>query len=229
MDKKDPQKRIGLLVDEWGTWWDEEPGTIKGHLYQQNTMRDAFVAALSLNVFHRHTDRVRMANIAQILNVLQSMILTDTKGTGHMVLTPTYHVFNMYKDFQNATFVPVDILCESVKVAHDWKKSIDPNNEKTYRTVPMISASVAKDEKGALIMSLSNISLDKSKELQINLASSAKKKVSAQILTCNDIKDYNDFDNPNRVSPKKFNDYQLKKDVLKITLPSKSIVVLKVE
>ena len=229
MDKKDPQKRIGLLVDEWGTWWDEEPGTIKGHLYQQNTMRDAFVAALSLNLFHRHTDRVRMANIAQIVNVLQSMILTDTKGTGHMVLTPTYHVFNMYKDFQNATFVPVDILCESVKVAHDWKKSIDPNNEKTYRTVPMISASVAKDEKGALIMSLSNISLDKSKELQINLASSAKKKVSAQILTCNDIKDYNDFDNPNRVSPKKFNDYQLKKDVLKITLPSKSIVVLKVE
>ena len=82
--------QIGLLVDEWGTWWDEEPGTIKGHLYQQNCMRDAFVAALSLNVFHRHADRIKMANIAQVVNVLQSMILTDTKGTGHMFsLQPT--------------------------------------------------------------------------------------------------------------------------------------------
>ena len=85
MDKYDPKKRVALMVDEWGTWWDEEPGTIRGHLYQQNTMRDAFVAALSLNVFHKYTDRIKMANIAQIANVLQSMILTkDDK----MVLTP---------------------------------------------------------------------------------------------------------------------------------------------
>ena len=90
MNQTDPEKTIGLMVDEWGTWWDEEPGTIPGHLYQQNTLRDAMVAALSLNVFHKHADRVKMANIAQVVNVLQSMILTDTKGNGHMVLTPTY-------------------------------------------------------------------------------------------------------------------------------------------
>ena len=95
MDEKDPQGKVGLLVDEWGTWWDEEPGTIAGHLYQQNALRDAFVAALSLNVFHKYTDRVKMTNIAQVVNVLQSMILTDQEGTGHMVLTPTYHVFEM--------------------------------------------------------------------------------------------------------------------------------------
>ena len=95
MDKADPKKQVALLVDEWGTWWDEEPGTIKGHLYQQNCMRDAFVAALSLNVFHRHAERVKMTNIAQIVNVLQSMILTDTKGTGHMVLTPTIAKVNV--------------------------------------------------------------------------------------------------------------------------------------
>ena len=84
MDEADPENKIGLLVDEWGTWWDEEPGTIPGHLYQQNALRDAFVAALSLNVFHKYTDRVKMTNIAQVVNVLQSMILTDQEGTGHM-------------------------------------------------------------------------------------------------------------------------------------------------
>ena len=106
MSIKDPQKSIGLLVDEWGNWWDVEPGTNPGHLYQQNTMRDAFAAALTLNVFHKHTDRVKMANIAQMVNVLQSMILTDQKGKGHMVQTPTYHVFHMYKVFQDATALP---------------------------------------------------------------------------------------------------------------------------
>ena len=141
MDDKDPKKRIGLLVDEWGTWWDEEPGTIRGHLYQQNALRDAFVAALSLNVFHRHTDRVRMANIAQIVNVLQSMILTDQKGTGHMVLTPTYHVFEMYKGFQEATYLPMDVNVDSMKVRDN-------------RIVPLVNTSAAKQTDGSIIISL---------------------------------------------------------------------------
>ena len=121
MDETDPEKKIALMVDEWGTWWDEEPGTIAGHLYQQNSMRDAMVAALMLNVYHKYTDRVRMANIAQVVNVLQSMILTDTKGTGHMVLTPTYHVFSMYKGFQEATFLPFDLSCDSVEASNGRK------------------------------------------------------------------------------------------------------------
>ena len=106
MDKYDEKKRIGLLVDEWGTWWDVEPGTNPGHLYQQNTMRDAIVAALSLNVFQRHTDRVKMTNIAQVANVLQSMVLT--RGD-KMVLTPTYYVFKMYIPHQGATPIPLDV------------------------------------------------------------------------------------------------------------------------
>lgn len=101
MDKYDPQKRVGLIVDEWGTWWDEEPGTISGHLFQQNTLRDAFVASLTLDIFHKYTDRIKMTNIAQIANVLQSMILTKEDK---MVLTPTYHVFEMYNVHQDATF-----------------------------------------------------------------------------------------------------------------------------
>lgn len=109
MDRYDRQKNVALMLDEWGTWWDEEPGTVRGHLYQQNTLRDAFVAALSLNVFHKYADRLKMANIAQVVNVLQSMILTNDR---QMVLTPTYYVFKMYQPHQDATYLPLDLMCE---------------------------------------------------------------------------------------------------------------------
>ena len=216
MDDKDPKKRIGLLVDEWGTWWDEEPGTIRGHLYQQNALRDAFVAALSLNVFHRHTDRVRMANIAQIVNVLQSMILTDHKGTGHMVLTPTYHVFDMYKGFQEATYLPMDVTVDSMKVRNN-------------RIVPLVNTSAAKQTDGSIIISLSNIDVDKAHEMTINLNGYKAKEVTGRILTSKEVTDYNDFENPNKVSPVEFKGAKLKKNVLTVKLPAKSIVVLNVK
>jgi alpha-N-arabinofuranosidase len=216
MDDKDPKKRIGLLVDEWGTWWDEEPGTIRGHLYQQNALRDAFVAALSLNVFHRHTDRVRMANIAQIVNVLQSMILTDQKGTGHMVLTPTYHVFEMYKGFQEATYLPMDVTVDSMKVRDN-------------RIVPLVNTSAAKQTDGSIIISLSNIDVENAHEMTINLNGYKAKEVAGRILTSKDVTDYNDFENPNKVSPVEFKGAKLKKNVLTVKLPAKSIVVLNVK
>ena len=216
MDEKDPDKKIGLLVDEWGTWWDEEPGTISGHLYQQNSMRDAFVAALSLNVFHRHCDRVRMANIAQVVNVLQSMILTDTKGSGHMVLTPTYHVFHMYRDFQEATYLPLEINC-AVRDVRDNRK------------VPLVSASAAKKADGTVVISLANVDLGKAQEVEINLDGMNAKNVSGTMLTCKAITDYNDFNSPDRVSPKPFKDAKLKKSTLKVKIPAKTIVVLNVK
>ena len=225
MDEKDPKKQIALLVDEWGPWWDEEPGTIPGHLYQQNSLRDAFVAALSLNVFHRHTDRIRMANIAQIVNVLQSMILTDQKDGGHMVLTPTYHVFKMYVPFQEATYLPLDLKCEEMKVQHDWKKSIA---EKGSRTLPLISASAAKTKDGSIVVSLANVSLDKAQEISINLEGVQAKSVSGQILTSKKVTDYNDFEHPDVVAPKEFKDAKLKKGQLTVKLPAKSIVVLNI-
>src|SRR5574344_3132310 len=167
MDEKDPQKQIGLLVDEWGTWWDEEPGTVRGHLYQQNSMRDAFVAALTLNVFHRHTDRIRMCNIAQVVNVLQSMILTDTVGSGHMVLTPTYHVFNMYKGFQDATYLPMDVKCDSMQVRDNC-------------TIPVISTSAAKEKDGSIIVSLANISIDKTQKVSITFERTNAKTIRSE-------------------------------------------------
>lgn len=220
MDQKDPQKRIGLLVDEWGTWWDEEPGTIKGHLYQQNSMRDAMVAALTLNVFQRHTDRIRMANIAQVVNVLQSMILTDTKGTGHMVLTPTYYIFKMYKGFQDATSLPLDIKEDSITVTgNKMYKAVD------YK-IPSVSVSAARKSDGGLIISLANTSLDKAQEVEMRLDGADVKTVSGTILTANNITDYNDFDHPETIKEATFDKARLTRNALKAKIPAKSVVVL---
>lgn len=220
MDQKDPKKKIGLLVDEWGTWWDEEPGTIKGHLYQQNSMRDAMVAALTLNIFQRHTDRIKMANIAQVVNVLQSMILTDTKGTGHMVLTPTYHVFKMYQGFQEATYLPMDVKVDSIPVegGHMWKM-VDAN-------IPAVSVSAAKKQDGGIIISLANTSLEKKQEVEINLDGANVKTVAGEILTSKNVMDYNDFEHPDAIKPVTFKDAKLKKKSLKVKIPAKSIIVL---
>ncbi len=229
MDASDPKKRVGLLVDEWGTWWDEEPGTIKGHLYQQNCLRDAFVAALSLNIFHRHTDRVRMANIAQVVNVLQSMILTDQKGQGHMVLTPTYHVFEMYRPFQQATYLPMDIDSESIQVPHEYFKPMDTTKEKGFRNLPLVSASAAKTTDGSIILSLTNVSLDDEKTLDIQLEGVNAKTVTGRILTSKRVSDFNDFEHPDVVQPREFKDAKLKRGVLTVEIPAKSIVVLTIK
>ena len=226
MDEKDPNHQIGLLLDEWGTWWDEEPGTIPGHLYQQNALRDAFVAALSLNVFHRHTDRLVMANIAQVVNVLQSMILTDQEGTGHMVLTPTYHVFEMYTPFMEATYLPLDIESETIKVRHEYFTAMDETRSDGYRTLPLLSASSAKTKDGNLVLALTNVSLDKDQTITVNIDGFAAKSVSGRILTSKSVADYNDFEHPDRVAPREYKDAKLKKGELTVKVPAKSLIVL---
>lgn len=210
MNHYDPDKNVGLMVDEWGTWWEQEPGTIPGHLFQQNTMRDAFVAALTLNVFHKYTDRIRMANIAQIANVLQSMILTRED---QMVLTPTYYVFKMYKVHQDATFLPLDIQCKRRIVRDD-------------RIIPTLSATASRDKQGCVHLSLANIDLKQSCEVEIPLGSLKAKHVSGEILTSADISDHNTFDHPDKVQPNTFNEAQINKGILRVTLPAKSIVTL---
>ena len=195
MDKYDPKKQIALIVDEWGTWWDEEPGTIPGHLYQQNTMRDAFVASLTLDIFHKYTDRVKMTNIAQIANVLQSMILTKEDK---MVLTPTYHVFEMYNVHQDATFLPSDLQCTY-------------KNVRDNRVVPMISTSASRDKEGRIHLSLSNIDLEESAEVTVNLEGFEGKQVTGRILAADKIDTYNTFENPDAVTVKDFKDVKLQK------------------
>ncbi len=227
MDEKDPEGRIGLLVDEWGTWWDEEPGTIPGHLYQQNALRDAFVAALSLNVFHKYTDRVKMANIAQVVNVLQSMILTDQEGTGHMVLTPTYHVFEMYTPFQEATYLPLDLQTEIIAVSKAYFKEKEGAKDAGYRPCPMLSASAAKTQDGSIVLALTNVSLDKAQTVTVSLDGFKAKSVSGRILTSKKADDYNDFQHPDHVQPQAFSGAKLAKDgSLSVAMPAKSVVVL---
>ena len=230
MDQKDPKGKIGLLVDEWGTWWDEEPGTISGHLYQQNALRDAFVAALSLNVFHKYTDRVKMANIAQVVNVLQSMILTDQEGTGHMVLTPTYHVFHMYTPFMEATYLPVDLESETIQCSKEYFKVKQDTKDNSTRPCPVLSASAAKTTDGSIVLAITNVSLDKAQTIDFDLAGFKAKSVSGRILTSKNVADYNDFQHPDVVSPKEYKDAKLnKKGTLSVKIPAKSIIVLNIK
>ena len=213
MDAYDPQRRVALLLDEWGTWFDVEPGYNPGHLFQQNTMRDAMVAALSLNIFQKHTARLKMANIAQIVNVLQAMILT--KGP-QMVLTPTYHVFRMFNVHQDATYVPADYACGKV-VSEDG------------RIMDNFSACVSRDASGALHVSLANPLLDKPVTVELGFENLKPGSVSGEILTAPDIHAYNDFGKAPAVVPAAFKGAKVSGKTVKVTLPAASVVVLEVK
>ena len=210
MDKYDPDKKIGLIVDEWGNWFDVEPETNPAFLYQQNSLRDAMVAALNLNIFHKH-ERVQMANIAQMVNVLQSLILTDKE---EMVLTPTYYVFKMFNDFQDANYLPIELTSE--KYSH--------GNDSIYA----LSSSCAITNDNKIILSLVNVSPTKSIDVICSLNGIASQNISGEILTAEIMNAYNTFDNPDNVKPENFSDFLVTEDgTLSVDLPSKSIVVLK--
>lgn len=209
MDKYDPEKKIALIVDEWGGWYNVEAGTNPGFLYQQNTMRDAMIAGLTLNIFNNHADRVRGANVAQIVNVLQSVILTNEEK---MLLTPTYHVMKMYNVHQDATLVPLNITT--------------PNYEFQGKKLPALSASASKDATGALNISLTNIDYNKAHEIVINLRGEDFTKVSGTTLTSPKINDYNTFEVLNKIAVKEFKGAKLEKGQLKLSIPAFSVVVL---
>jgi alpha-N-arabinofuranosidase len=212
MDKYDPQKRVGLMVDEWGTWYDPAPGRDMGALYQQNTLRDAVVAGLNLNIFNRHADRVRMANIAQMVNVLQAMILTDG---GRMILTPTYHVFRMYRAHQGATLIPVDLNAPEYRMGE--------------ASVPSLSASASRDGEGKLHLSIVNLDPTRAAEVAAMVAGSAVKGVSGEVLTAAAMNAMNTFDRPEAVRPARFGGYKLQGSQLTLSIPPKSVVMLELQ
>ncbi len=204
MDKYDPSKKVALIVDEWGTWFAVEPGTNKAFLYQQNTLRDAIVAASTLNIFNNHSDRVRMANIAQMINVLQAMILTkDDK----MVLTPTYYIFEMYKVHQNAILLPLNLKT--------------PSGE----SVPAVNASASIDSKGLIHISLCNVNPDTNEKISVDLDNFKNKKIIASILTAKEMNALNSFENPNTVMPAEFTDFKFTDNHLEVNMPAKSVIV----
>lgn len=212
MDKYDPEKRVALVVDEWGTWYDVEPGTNPGFLYQQNTLRDALVAGINLNIFHKHCDRVQMANIAQLVNVLQSVILTEGEK---MVLTPTYHIFKMYNVHQDAELLDLHYECGEYEYEGD--------------KIQKISASASIDKEGRVHISLCNLSPDSSEEIACDLRGLCFSTVSGTIITADKINAHNTFKEPACVAPQKFNGAVLEEGKLRINLPSKSVVVLELK
>ena len=218
MDRFDPQKRIGLLVDEWGTWYNVEKGTNPGWLYQQSTVRDAIVAASSLDIFHKYTDRIKMANIAQVVNVLQSMILTNEKNPmDPCVLTPTYHVFKMYNVHKEATYVPSDLVCNYISV-----------NAKEQ--IPTVSRTVSCDKNGVMHISLTNMDLNNQHVVAINIDGMKVKSAEGEIITAPDVHAYNDFGKADEVKPAAFKGAKVdKKGQLLVTLPAHSVVTITVK
>ncbi|WP_330588197.1 alpha-N-arabinofuranosidase [Anaerosporobacter faecicola] len=210
MSKHDQEHEIGLIVDEWGNWFDVEPGTNPGFLYQQNTMRDAITASINLNIFNQHSDRVVMANIAQVVNVLQSVILTEGDK---MIKTPTFHIFRMYRDHQEAT------LLDSY---------IDATTTAENATIPALSQSVSMKEDGSILATISNCDLEQDYEVTIHLAAKCAKSCTAEILQA-EIDAYNSFDNADVVEPKVYNGFSMKEDTIVVTVPAASVIALSIK
>jgi alpha-L-arabinofuranosidase len=209
MTRYDPDKRVGLVVDEWGTWYDVEPGTNPGFLYQQNTLRDALVAGINLNIFHQHSDRVRMANLAQMVNVLQAVILTEG---GRMLKTPTYHVMDMYKVHQDAFHIPIVIAAGTY--GHGGE------------SLPQVHASASMDEKGVLHLSLCNLDPARPADLTADIRGMDAKCVAGTCLTAHDMQTHNTFDEPDAVHPAAFTGATASGGRLSATLPPMSVTVL---
>jgi alpha-N-arabinofuranosidase len=209
MDQYDPEKSIALIVDEWGNWHDVEPGTNPGFLYQQNTLRDALVAGINLNIFNNHADRVKMANIAQVVNVLQSMVLTQKD---QMVRTPTWHVFKMFLPHHDATLLPVEF--ES------------PVYQYGEETIPAVTASASRDAKDLVHLSLTNADPKQSHVIFCKLAGVKIQKVQGQIITADQMNRYNEFGKAESVFIQPFEGVSIQDDQIMIKLPPKSVVMV---
>ena len=211
MDKYDPQKKVGLLVDEWGDWHDTTPGArTRDSSSSRNTMRDAVVAALNLHIFQKHADRVTMSNIAQMINVLQAMwIFTDGP---RMVLTPTYHVFEMFKVHQGATSIPVEL--------------VTPDYVNGEVHIPEVSASASRDQNGLVHITLVNADPNHPVSLQCKIVGADAKMVTGRVLTAPTMQAHNTFESPDAVKPVAFRDFSMSGGTLSVTMPSKAVAVL---
>lgn len=212
MDQYDPDQKIGLIIDEWGTWFDAMPGTNPGFLYQQNTMRDALVAGINLNIFNKYSKRVRMANIAQLVNVLQSVILTEGP---RMVKTPTYHVFHMYQCHQDGLLLESHMDTEQIGLEEEFR-------------VPNLTESVSEDENGKMHLTITNLSLAESYPIDTVITGRSVQKAAGSILV-NEMHAMNTFDEPERVKVQEFSDIQITGEGISFVIPPSSVVHIEVE
>jgi len=211
MDKYDPQGRVDLVVDEWGGWYDVEPGTNPGFLYQQNTMRDAMIAGMTLNIFNNHAKRVKMANLAQTVNVLQAVVLTEGKK---MVLTPTYHVMEMYKVHQDAQLIPITLSAEEYSFGGE--------------SLPAVSASASRDAQGRVHLSIVNIDPKAAKKVSVDLGTIRPADVKGRILTAKNLRDHNTFEKPETIAPAAYNGAKVNGNRLELDIPPHSVVNIEI-
>ena len=209
MDKYDSRKRIALYVDEWGTWWDKEPGSHDGFLYQQNTMRDALSASYFLNSFNEHCERVKMANIAQINNVLQAMILTDKEK---MIVTPTYYVFELYTAHHDAKLLETELECNAL--------------EGSKQNMQSLTVSVSKDAEGAVNITVGNIDPDNTAELVIDISGMNATSATGKVLTGDAMNSHNTFENPDEVKLAALKGIKLTDNKLNVKLPARSVSLI---
>jgi alpha-N-arabinofuranosidase len=209
MDKYDARKKIAMVVDEWGGWYDVEPGTNGAFLFQQNTMRDAMIAGTTLNTFNNHCDRVRMANLAQCINVLQAVILTNEEK---LVLTPTYYVMEMYNVHQDALMLPLTVSSNDYKMGKEKLKAI--------------SASASRDKNGLTHISLVNVDPNNAQDVSIEINGANYKSVTGRILTSDKMQNYNSFDKPDKIKPAPFTGANLSASAITLKIPAFSVVVL---
>jgi alpha-N-arabinofuranosidase len=209
MDIYDPGRSVTLVVDEWGAWYTVEPGTNPGFLYQQNTLRDALIAGINLNIFNNHCSRVRMAAVAQVVNVLQSVILTDGEK---MLLTPTYHVFDMYKVHQDALMVPSELKCEDYTL----------NNA----SIPALSVSTSIDKNGKMHVSICNLNPNKEEKVSCNINGFDAKTITGTIITSGELNAHNTFEQPENIGIRVFKAFKLKGKSVEVTLPAASVITL---
>ncbi|MDR2304290.1 MAG: alpha-N-arabinofuranosidase [Treponema sp.] len=212
MDTCDPKRKVGIVVDEWGTWFDVEPGTNPGFLYQQNSLRDALVAGIHFNIFNNHAERVQMANIAQTINVLQSVILTEG---AKMLLTPTWHVFDMYKVHQDAVKLPVHVESENIQLG--------------FGSIPAVTASASVDDDEKIHVSVTNIDPKLEREVKIEIRGFAFKSASGQIVSSANMQDHNTFERADTVRCSSFAGARCVKGGVTVRLPAKSVVTVELE
>lgn len=209
MDKYDAEKKVGLIVDEWGAWYDCEPGTNPGFLYQQNTLRDALIAGINLNIFNNHCDRVQMANIAQMINVLQAVIFTEGEK---ILLTPTYHVFKMFAVHQDSQLLSTEVEKGEYKFGEE--------------SIPQLNVSSSMDKEGRIHISICNLDPNKAADLNCKLEGKACTKVTGKIVTGDQLNARNTFDQPECILEAAFNSASINGNQLTATIPAKSVVVL---
>ncbi len=212
LDKVDPGRRVGLYVDEWGTWWDAEPETNPGFLYQQNTLRDALSAGIFLNTFNHHCDRVRMANIAQTVNVLQAMLLTDGD---RMILTPTYHVFEMFKEHQGAIHLPVELNCRAYALGTE--------------SIPSVHASASRNSDGVVLVTLCHLNPLRETELDLRVEGLRLRRARGRVLTAPAMHSHNTFDDASVVVPRNLERLRVQGDRVQLTLPARSVTTITIE